>query len=121
VQNLNSGVSFNSHSYGNIVYFITAAGSSIFGYAVITKELLNMKILQFLGINSLRILALHILSFSLISAFIKYILAGDYQVFKVSLTGRISYFIGSVVIVSLYSLVLNLILDKAPVLKSIKK
>lgn len=117
LQNLNTGVSFNSHSYGNIVYFIVSAGSSILGYAIITKELLNMKILQFLGINSLRILALHILSFSLISAFIKYGLGGSFQVFKVSLTGRLSYFIGSIVIVSLYSIIINKIAARLSVLK----
>ena len=111
-QRLNSGVSFNSHSYGNIFYCILAASSSILGYTVVTKVLLNNRILVFLGVNSLKILALHILSFSLISAFIKFVFARDFAVFKVSLTGRLSYFVGSIAIVSLYSIIINKILKR---------
>lgn len=106
-QILNSGVSFNSHSYGNIFYFLISAGSSILGYAIITKILLDNKVFQFLGINSLRILALHILSFSVISAIIKYVFKVDFSSFKVTLEGRFVYFIGAIVIVSLYSLIVD--------------
>jgi len=106
-QILNSGVSFNSHSYGNILYFLISAGSSILGYAILTKILLDNRMFQFLGINSLRILALHILSFSIISAIIKYVFSADFSSFKVSLGGRITYFIGSIVIVSIYAIIVD--------------
>lgn len=112
LQSLNSGVSFNSHSYGNIFYFIVSATFSILGYAVVTKIFLDNKLLQFLGVNSLRILALHILSFSLISAFLKYFLDIDYLIYKNSMAGRFCYFISSIVIVSLYSLSLDRIILK---------
>ena len=105
LQSLNSGVSFNSHSYGNLFYFVFSAVLSIFGYALLVKVLLDNKILQYLGVNSLRILALHILTFSLISAFIKYIIQIEYLTFKVSLQGRFVYFISSILLVSLYSLI----------------
>lgn len=107
LQSIDSGVSFNSHSYGNIFYFILSAVSSIIGYTILTKNLLDNKVLQFLGVNSLRILALHILSFSVISATLRYLFNVDYLIFKSSLVGRFTYFGGSIIIVSLYSIVID--------------
>lgn len=112
LQKLNSGVSFNSHSYGNAFYFLTSAISSILGYSILTKVALDNKILQFLGINSLKILALHILSFSFISAFLKIGFQVDFASFKITLTGRIVYFISSIIIVSTYSYVVGKIETK---------
>ncbi len=106
-QDMNSGVSFNSHSYGNIFYFILAASSSIFAYAILTKQILDNRVMQFLGKNSLKILALHILSFSFISAFIKFGLGGDFLSFKITLIGRLTYFLSSIALLSLYSIIID--------------
>ncbi len=112
LQILNSGVSFNSHSYGNIFYFLFSATFSILGYSILTKVLLNNKLLQFLGKNSFRILFLHILSFSVISAILKYIFKIEYLTFKISPIGRITYFIGAILIVSSYSIIIDYIKSK---------
>lgn len=107
VQRVNEGVSFNSHSYANLLFFFLSALSSILGYLLITKEALVNKLLSYLGKISLKIFALHILAFSFISALMKFVFNLDFLLFKNSFSGRITYWLGSILIVVIYDLVLK--------------
>lgn len=107
LQKLNTGISFNSHSYGNLALFLISALSSIWGYAFLVKELLVNRVFSYLGKISLKIFVLHTLAFSLISAIVKFIFKVDFLVFKNSFEGRITYFVGSILIVVIYDLIVE--------------
>jgi fucose 4-O-acetylase-like acetyltransferase len=109
----NSGVTFNSHSYGNIFAFITSAFSSIMGYGLLVIFLLDCKVLRYLGKKSLRLFMLHNLAFSFISAVIKFVFRVDFLPFKKSLVGHFTYFVASVLLVLLYSYILDVIIVKS--------
>ncbi len=104
---LNGGISFNSHSYGNPFISVPSAIFSIIGVVFLVFNIFDCRILQFLGKNSLRIFALHILSFSFTSAIIKYVFKQDFSVFKLSLEGRFIYFAMALLFTSIYSLLIN--------------
>ncbi|OQY37890.1 MAG: hypothetical protein B6226_04480 [Candidatus Cloacimonetes bacterium 4572_65] len=112
LNSINGGVSFNSHSYGNYPLFLLSALSSITGLLLITKKLLNFSELMFLGRTSIRIFALHILSFSVTSGILKFLFKIDFLKFKESNYGPVIYFVAAIGMLSIYSMVLDYVKKK---------
>ncbi|MCF7918441.1 MAG: acyltransferase family protein [Candidatus Cloacimonetes bacterium] len=94
---LNGSVSMRSKTFHNPLLFYLGAFSGTYMVLFLSLLLPEVKILQYLGKNSIGILGFHQAGFSFTSAMIKILLKTDYLTIKNSLAGHWLYFIVSLI------------------------